>query len=303
MENKPVNKKDSSKVVLIVVILILLGVIGYLVFTNHEKQGQLATQNQKAEADSIEIEKTKKELLSLQMQYQEMKDQRDALGLRSDSLGMKIQEIELLLKKAKDGRYTDAKKLKDEIAKLKADLLDKEKQLQVMIMQNDTLKMRYDSIQKYDVTIKDSLSTVKAEKSELAAIVKVASVLKADNIKVTVINPKGKELDEDTYKAKTINKLKISFDIAENKAAKKGSKEVYLRVIEPSGSTLFQGEKIFTANGKEIFYTEKRTINYNNEKQSATFIYQKGSPYKPGTYSIELFAEENKIGEGKFVVK
>ena len=111
---------------------------------------------------------------------------------------------------------------------------------------------------------------------------------------------------KDGFKAKKVDKLKVVFNLADNKVAKKDSKQVMLRVIDPSGAVLFDnttGGGTFTAVGKEIPYTAMQEISFSNTKQKLTYNYVKGSAYVPGKYKIELYCESHMIGEGQFLVK
>ena len=58
----PNQKKDSTKPILIIIIIILLGVIGYLLYNNTQKDSRLEAQDQKMEMDSVSISAKVKEL-------------------------------------------------------------------------------------------------------------------------------------------------------------------------------------------------------------------------------------------------
>jgi hypothetical protein len=136
--------------------------------------------------------------------------------------------------------------------------------------------------------------------------VALASVLKAENMKFEAINNKGKVKDGQEFKVKALEKLRISFNIAENKIARVENKEIYLRLNEPDGSTLFDlatGGGMFTYEGKEIPFTLKTDVLFDNKKPEVGFVYLKGSGYKPGKYTVELYSEGYIIGTGSFTVK
>jgi hypothetical protein len=71
-----------------------------------------------------------------------------------------------------------------------------------------------------------------------------------------------------------------------------------MRLLEPSGSTLFEGERIFMVNGRKTFYTDKQTIDFDNSQQTYSFTYSERSRYKPGKYAVELYTDGQKIGDG-----
>jgi len=63
------------------------------------------------------------------------------------------------------------------------------------------------------------------------------------------------------------------------------------------------GSGSFTYKNKDVTYTAKQRIVYDNSHQSVEFVYSRGQAYKDGKHIIELYAEGYKIGEGFFEVK
>ena len=303
MENTPAKKNDSSKITLIGIILVLLGVIAYLIFTNQEKTATISSQEQRIDADSLEKENVLREYGDLQLTYQKLKEEHLALGLETASLDSTIEALNNTISKVKKSGAAEIKKWKSQLAILQSDYDVLKEKLEATVAENDTLKVKLETMRSNDAKMADSLAELKAIKSELAEKVAIASILKAENIRVSIINAKGKESTDDVYKAKNIQKVKIAFNLAENNVSKKNNKEIYLRLIEPSGSTLFEGDKTFTLNGKEVFYTEKKSIDFTNTRQAVAYIHQKGSAYKPGKYLFELYADGSQIGQGSFMVK
>ena len=97
---------------------------------------------------------------------------------------------------------------------------------------------------------------------ELSEKVSVASRLQADNIHVAIITSKNKEKDDDKeeFKAKRVEKLKITANFARNDVSPKETKAVYLRILEPDGAALYNlstGGGTFTVDGQEAFLYPK----------------------------------------------
>ena len=59
----------------------------------------------------------------------------------------------------------------------------------------------------------------------------------------------------------------------------------------------------FIYNDKEEFYTAAQEILFDNTKQRLSFLYEKGSDYASGTYTLEVYTDDYQMGSGKFVVK
>ena len=96
------------------------------------------------------------------------------------------------------------------------------------------------------------------------------------------------------------------FHLQENPLASKEIKTVYLRIIEPTGITLSDyslGSGTFPFKGKDLVYTAKQRIFYENNHQSVEFIYSRPNSYREGRHEIELYSEGFLIGLGSFEVR
>lgn len=152
----------------------------------------------------------------------------------------------------------------------------------------------------------DSVTSVVAVNQELSQKVTRAAALKAQNVKVYAVSSKGKVTQDDQYKAKKVDKLKLVYTLLDNPLTKEEPKDVFVRVLDPDGaivSDMANGSGTFKVNGDETIYTTKQTVNYTNNGQNVELLYTRGMKYKPGKYTIELFAEGYKIGTGEFAIR
>lgn len=300
------NKKDVMKPILIGVIILLLGVIGYLVYDKGKKEDKIADQQKTIEVTQDSLDSKVKELTTtrdaLMRAQMELKD----LNQDNDSLAKQVQELNDLIQKVKNKSFKDMNALNAKIASLNKLLAEKDAQISALKMQNDTLNVKVADLSKEKATMGDSLANIRSQRSALEQQVAIASVLKSDKISVKVFNSKDKEVSGPEYKAKNINKLNISYVISDNKVARKGQRVVYMRLIEPSGIVIYDnatGGGLMKAGGKEIPYTDKRTISFENNGKTEGFGYVKGSEYKVGQHTIELYCDGELMGTTKLIVK
>ncbi|HTE30382.1 MAG TPA: DUF4469 domain-containing protein, partial [Chryseolinea sp.] len=135
--------------------------------------------------------------------------------------------------------------------------------------------------------------------------VAIASQLKAENVLIVGLTDRGKERNS-PFKSRQIGKLRVDFNIAENKVAPIEGKKIMIRVVDENGQVLFdvnKGSGTFLFNGKEEFYTEAQDVLFDNTKQKLSFLYDKGSEYASGTYRLEVYTDDYMMGSGEFVVK
>lgn len=91
-----------------------------------------------------------------------------------------------------------------------------------------------------------------------------------------------------------------------NEVAPIEGKDILIRIIDSNGQVLFDvanGSGTFMLNDKETFYTASQEILFDNSRQTVTFLYDKGSDYALGQYTMEVYTEDYKMGSHTFVVK
>jgi cell division protein ZapB len=300
--NEDQPKKNNKSSIIIALLSIVVIVQAIKIYTDSQKKEQLQ--------DTITI--TKEELSSTLTRLDSIKIELDQKISQIQKLGGDVSELqkakteveaqlrrstarsskEIAQLKDKVEGYTELLKTKDEeIEKLKS--VNKE-----LFSENKTLKTKQNKLS-------DSITTLAKNKSELADKVAIASQLRIENAKVTGLNSKGKER-ESPFKNKQLSKLKVEFNLAENKVAPIEGKKILIRIIDENKQVIFdvaKGSGTFTLNGKDEFYTAMQEILFDNTKQKMTFFYEKGSEYASGNYTIEVYTENYKMGTAQFVIK
>ncbi len=300
------QKKSPTVPILIAIIVVLAGVIGYLLYTNSNKSDTIAQQGEKIESDSATINAKVKELEELNLALTRAKMEMDELGNSNDTLNQQLDQLNEYIKQVKAGNSKQINNLSSKLAEYKKILETKDQEIVFLRAKTDSLTSEVGNLSQKNLQMNDSIVALNTVKTELAQQVAIASVLKAENIRVTAINKKDKELAKDEYKAKDIVKLKVMFSIGDNKVARKDNKQIHFRLIEPSGSVLYDaaaGGGFFNAEGKDLPYTDKKSIKFDNTKQVVGFVYVKGTEYRSGNYTVEIYGDGTKIGETEFTVK
>lgn len=307
-ENQLPPRKTNS-IFYALIILLLLGIVGYQFFLIL-KDREIIDQNEQLIA--------------------EKSDDLDRVSVKLDSmrneLGQKLQEL-IRLK----GDTTSIAKLKREIER---DLLrSKQKNkasLELISILEDKVAIYEDKLIKKDQEIEDlryKFNLASKENSELKNTmvekeekiqkqveeintyrqkVEIAKKLKAESIRVSMIDSKGREKEDEDFKAKKISRLKVSFRIADNPIADKSSRDVYLRITGPEGAILADpatGGGSFQFEGRESPYTSRLSFLFDNVESPPPFLWEKGSQFSTGTYTVELFTEGYKLGQANFKVK
>lgn len=303
----PPRKNKTLYIIALIAILVLANAV-QLWISRQDKQ-EIEEKEEVIKGKSEDLSKLSLSLDSVRKELEIKVAEIKRLGGDTASIGLLKRQVERDLKNARRQNF----KSKELIADLKARLEDYELQLEAKDKEIDRLKAENQALfadnkklKTQIVQTEDSISKLSETKAKLSEQVAMASKLRAEEIKVLIIDNKGREKEDDDYRAKKISKLKVSFKIADNKVAKIENKEVFLRITDPEGAYLYDigsGGGIFQIDGRESPYTSKLSFLFDNKQPNLFFVWDRGSAYKTGTYTIELFSEGVKIGQTNFVVR
>ena len=318
--NQQGQKKDSKGLLLaaLAILALLNVVLIYFFYQEREKNKQQETV---MATKTDELVSTRMKLDSISVQLDAKIAEIQQLGGKVDSLVALKAELEkdksALRNSAKASSF-DANKYKQKIANYESILAQKDQEitklkeeLGIATVQNQELNQKVGGLETEKASLQktydDEVGSLNEKNKELAQKVTIASALKAQNIAVNAITARGKEKDGGTYRARRIDKLKIDFDLAANPISQNGTREVFIRILDPEGAILSDmatGSGTFMAGGKETVYTAKQDIEYSNDGTTASVIYSRGGqPLKKGEHTIEIYSEGFRIGTGTFKVK
>ncbi len=312
------NNNGTLKIVIGVLVGILL-LLGYLFMDARngtmELQKSLTSKVEQLSSTQIKLDSISKSLDQkivevknlggsvVELEAMKVQLENDKKRLKSDysfsskKYDAKIKDYETFLV-AKDD---DIRKLKEENGVLVARTQTLETEKEQVVSENTNLKTEKEEL---STTLTKTVDDFTAKNNDLKRQVTLASAMKAVNVQVAALSSKGKERDGGAYKASRIDQLKVSFIMPTNPIAAQNNKDIYVRVLDANGAVLENGNGgIVQADGKEIGYSFKQSIPFENNDQRVDIVSGKGTNYSKGKYDVELYSEGFKIGKGAFEVK
>jgi cell division protein ZapB len=300
------EKQGSRKILLTIFIIVLIALNGILLYLNIKNKEESQQKDVVIQAKDAELDANTVKLDSISRQLDLRIAEVQRLGGDVEQLTAAKEQLEKDKVSLRTASNAERRRLMEKVTDYETLLTAKDEEIaklknvnQELYTENTTLKTKANQLN-------ESISAIERDKQVLAEKVAIAAALKTENLAINAINEKGKERDGGSYKARQVDKIKVSFNLAENKVAEIAAKDIYMRLIEPDGAALFDlatGGGTFLVEGKETFYTAKREILFDNTRQNVTFVYDKGNPYKEGKHIVELYADGYLIGQGSFVVK
>ncbi len=311
IEPRP-QTRNSSRSYLLAALLILAALNVLLLYFWYQERQDNKTKDATIAVRTEEVlaAKTKLDSISAQLDAKIVEIQR--LGGSVDSLVKIKQQLEVDKRELRNVNAFDSKKYDQKIRNYQALLAQKDQEITRLKEENGILVVRNDSLSQENAGLKaerqslsDSVTSVSTRNQELSEKVSIAAALRAENVTVKAINARGKE--SENYKAKRVDKVRISIRLAPNGLAQQGEKDLYIRILDPSGaviSDMATGSGEFTYNDQGMIYTSMQRFNFDNSRQQVDFVYGRGSQrFNEGRHTVEVYCEGFRIGEGEFTVK
>jgi len=301
----PVEQKTKKFAIIIALLSIVVIIQGVKIYLDFKDNKQL----------TVTVENTQEELQSTLLRLENISEELDAKIEEISKLGGDIKELEEAkaeldvernqLRRTRKANRSVIAALQDKADGYEELLKAKDKEIEKLKDLNKELYTENTGLKNTQNQLSDSISSLSESAEKLASKVAIASQLEAENIGIFAVSTKQKERNS-PFKKRHLDKLKVTFAIAENKVAPIEGKEIMIRVVDSNEQVLFDvanGSGTFMLNGKETFYTAIQEVLFDNSLQTVTFLYDKGSEYNSGAYTMEIFTDDYMMGSGQFVVK
>ena len=284
------NKSVKGLKIMIVIMALILAALSAIYFLQVK---------QMKDDFAIERDTLTRQLTSLMNDYDTLKTMNDTLAVHYE--GVKHQADSLLDKLQKERRLSYSK------------IRNYEKQMSYMrtvmegyIRQIDSLNTLNKRLISENVGYRKEISSAKlrAEMAEEKAAeldnkVKVGSVLRARDIRLSALNDRSKPVS----RVKNAARLRVDFVLAANELATPGNKAVYVRITSPDGYVLTtEAMPTFEFEGERLSYSAMREVDYQNQDLEVG-IYFTSSGFAGGTYRMELYTEGRLIGQAQVAMR
>jgi hypothetical protein len=291
------ENKGSGRLypLLLLLLLIAVGVLSYMQFSN---------------TSTIDDLETEKELLRFDLRdyisrYDEIKTNNDSLR---EVIQRERQDLVVLL---------------DSINNLRAGDLSKLKQLQKSLYQskleNQRLMAVADSLWSVNIRLTEEKAQVEAaleeevergvelaqDKAKLSREVTRGAVLQVTSLQLDAYRVRSGGGESTTDKASRTNRIKSCFTIAANPIAQAGPTAIYMRITSDNKQVIMytksgNAAQTFNFNGSPLLYSAKKDVLYENVMISdcIAFDVPESEELPKGVYRIELFTDQVKLTEG-----
>lgn len=250
-----------------------------------------------AEKDSIASELTK-----MVTGYDSIRTENDSLNKTISFAQTKVKDLLLEVGQVKNVSYQQITKYREEVTTLR-------NIMRTYIIQIDSLNQKNQRLMDENLNVKQQVTEARTmneqlveDKKKLEQTVTLAAQLEATGLRAAGITAKGKE----QVKSSKIEKVKIDFTLNKNQTAKRGAKNIYVRIQRPDQILLMKSNNdVFKFEDMKIPYSAMREVEYEGNDIPISIYWDNSgqSPLIPGKYTVDVFADGKNIGTTAFEVK
>ncbi len=210
----------------------------------------------------------------------------------------------------------------DSVKTMKADISNLSRyrrQVSVLKKEREQLLKQVDSLQRSNTLIamqRDSTFTelekqtvfndsLVVQNTNLADVVAKGSALNLTTFKVDAVKERNSGKLVSTTRAKSTDKLKICFTVANNVIAQAGDREFFLEVLDPQGNVLGESYSQTNDNGGSITYSKGTSFYYENSNLDVCdYISKPAGDFQKGNYMANVYDNNLKLlGNVKFQLR
>jgi chromosome segregation ATPase len=294
------RKRANTAITIAVIAVVLLMAMAAVFFYNWNQEKSVRVD---VEAQREQIQKEKNDALaeieSLKGKNVEMDS---ILRVAQGDIERRSFSIDSILN-LKNATSSQLSKARNEISSLR-------KVIQGYLAQIADLKQQNQQLADSNSRLNNNLEQERSKNNEmskqntdLSAKVTTAQKLLATDFKITAFRLKNSGKEVATTKGKRADHVRITFNLAENKVAVAGPRDIFIQVIQPDGTVLYsesQGSNKVQIGNEEIMYSLKSNINYMNTQQEVTATFDKKSDFDKGDYSVAVYVDGLKIAVSSF---
>ncbi|HMB61443.1 MAG TPA: hypothetical protein VKN36_00120 [Eudoraea sp.] len=291
------KSNNGLKVIAGLLAVVLLGTIIYTVSLYQDKKKTTAMMTQEKELVVEDLNSLKSEydkaILESNATNEELVAARDNIAKYIDSV--KTMKADLGTLRRYRNQVNVLKKEREQLL-ARVDSLTQSNTL--IAMQRDST---YVELEKQTV-FNDSLVV---QNTQLADAVERGSALNLSKFTVDAVRERNNGKLVSTSRAKSTDKFKICFTVADNVIAEAGDREFLVEVLDPQGNILGGGSTKSTEDGASVSYSKGTNFYYeNNNLDVCDYINKPAGDFQKGNYMVNVYDDKLKLlGTSKFALK
>ena len=290
------TSKEKRNNILVIVLSIALVVL-IVLFVLQRMDHKVILNELKAEKDSMKFELT--EIIS---KYDSLQTDNDTMNVQLMYAQTKVKDLLTEVEQTKKISIQRIAVYQKQVTTLRGIMRDYIVQVDSLNRRNQQLMAENQEVKEQYRQIENKNQLLGQENQRLQQNLQRAAALEARGLIAEPINSRSKE----TKYARRAEKIRISLSLSSNTTAKRGAKNVFVRIMRPDQLLMVKNQNdVFKFEDLEIQYSAMREVNYEGNELPVNIYWDNvGEPeLMVGEYIVDIFADGNNIGTTTFSLK
>ncbi len=291
IERQEAQRKGKAPLIVLAVLAAVLAVALAVVASRDYKMVK------ELEADKADLEER---ISVLKTDFDNLSSDYDFINTQLDS---SREEVAMLVDRIKKTEATNRKKMREyekELGTLRSIMKSYLVQIDSLNTANQRLASELSSSRKALAQAKGENQELASKVENLASKVETGSIVKARGIEVKAYNASNKVTD----RSSRVKRLAVSLSLVENELARRGAMNVYIRVKDPDGVLLLDGENGSFKLGKEkVAASAFREVDYQGKELDMIIYLNNVEDYVKGIYTIDVYTDKSQLGSAELLLR
>jgi FtsZ-binding cell division protein ZapB len=288
--------KERRNNLIVIFLSVILIVVVVLFFMQRDEHKQIM-HSLNSEKDSIQVE-----LTEMVQNYDSLKTESDTMNTQLFVAQTKVKDLLLEIGQVKKASYDQIEQYREQVGSLRRIMRNYIVQVDSLNRRNQELMAENEQVKQDFAQVENKNQKLEKEKERLSQRVEKAATLEAQGLTAFGINSRGNDVNN----SRKAEKIQVNFTLGKNITAKRGAKNIYVRIQRPDQILLLKSKNdLFRFEDLRIPYSAMREVTYEGNDLPVNIFWDNNGedPFIPGEYTVDIFADGNNIGTTRFSFK
>ena len=248
----------------------------------------------------VEKEDLTEQIVALQGDYANLSSDYDSINSQLDSSREEVAQLVERIKKTEATNRAQMRKYEQELGTLRSIMRNYITQIDSLNTLNHKLTADAAAARKEAAESRKANKELTQQVENLGAQVAAGSVLKARGIRLDPYNAADKVTD----RSSRVVRMLTTLSLVENDLAPKGPVRVYIRVKDPEGILLTNGNLVsFNYQGSTMNASASREVDYEGKEVEMSIYLNDIPTYEKGIYTVECYTKDSFLGSAEVLLR
>lgn len=248
----------------------------------------------------VEKEELTEQIVALQSDYDSLSSDYDSINSQLDSSREEVAQLVERIKKTEATNRAQIRKYEKELGTLRSIMRNYITQIDSLNTLNHQLTADAAAARKEAAESRKANKELTQQVENLSGQVAAGSVLKARGIRLEAYN----STDKVTDRSSRVVRMLTTLSLVENDLAPKGPVRVYIRVKDPEGILLTNGNQVsFNYQGSTMMASASREVDYEGKEVEMSIYLNDIPTFEKGIYTVEAYTTQSFLGSAEVLLR